>query len=132
MAVADQQTVEDLILTDELPKEVQFVSVTSITGHGSTTQTQQSTPINIIPPAESSSINLIMSSARAVTHDVKLVFIFRYPAGSKRPSHSIRYWWNEINYQHVLRERNMDKSQSKFSASTDCLKQNNQTQKNIT
>ena len=66
MAVADQQTVEDLILTDELPKEVQFVSVTSITGHGSTTQTQQSTP-STSAPAESSSINLIMSSARAVT-----------------------------------------------------------------
>ena len=44
----DQQTVDDLILTDELPK-VPVVSVTSITGHGSTTQTQLSTPSTSAP-----------------------------------------------------------------------------------
>ncbi|HBP81340.1 MAG TPA: hypothetical protein DD662_02415, partial [Planctomycetaceae bacterium] len=40
MAVAKDQTVENLTLKDELPAEVQFVSVTSMTGNQSNTQTQ--------------------------------------------------------------------------------------------
>ena len=73
MAVADQQTVEDLILTDELPKEVQFVSVTSITGHGSTTQTQQSTPSTSAPGGklEYKFDNVVGTGSN---DDVKLVF----------------------------------------------------------
>ena len=52
MAVANGQTVDDLILKDILPDEVQFVSVQSISGHGSTTQTQLSTPSISTPGGE--------------------------------------------------------------------------------
>jgi hypothetical protein len=52
MAVANGQTVDDLILKDVLPDEVQFVSVQSISGHGSTIQTPLSTPSISTPGGE--------------------------------------------------------------------------------
>ena len=73
MAVADQQTVKDLILTDELPEEVQFVSVTSITGHGSTTQTQQSTPSTSAPGGKLE-YKFDQVIGTGTNDDVKLVF----------------------------------------------------------
>lgn len=49
MAVANGQTVTDLLLKDTLPDEVQFVSLTTVSGNGSTTITDISTPTAVTP-----------------------------------------------------------------------------------
>lgn len=49
MAVANGQTVTDLLLKDTLPDEVQFVSLTTVSGSGSTTITDISTPTAVTP-----------------------------------------------------------------------------------
>ena len=49
MAVASGQTVTDLLLEDTLPDEVQFVSLTTVSGNGSTTITDISTPTAATP-----------------------------------------------------------------------------------
>jgi len=73
MAVAKDQTVEHLTLEDWLPDEVQFVSVTSITGHGSTTQTQLSTP-SISAPGGVLEYEFDQVVGTGSNDDVKLVF----------------------------------------------------------
>jgi uncharacterized repeat protein (TIGR01451 family) len=49
MAVAPGQTINDLLLSDVLPNNVQFVSVNTVTGNGSTTITPVSTPSTSTP-----------------------------------------------------------------------------------
>jgi len=49
IAVAPGQTVTDLLLRDALPNNVQFVSVASVSGHGTNTITPVSTPSTSIP-----------------------------------------------------------------------------------
>ena len=49
IAVAPGQTVTDMLLSDVLPNNVQFVSVTTVSGHGTTTITPVSTPTTSTP-----------------------------------------------------------------------------------
>jgi len=49
MAVAPGQTVNDLLLTDVLPGNIQFVSLNTVTGNGSTTITPVATPSTSTP-----------------------------------------------------------------------------------
>jgi len=49
MAVAPGQTVDDLILSDVLPDNVQFVSLVTATGNGTTTVTSVATPSTTVP-----------------------------------------------------------------------------------
>ena len=49
LAVAPGQTVTDLLLSDVLPNNVQFVSVTTVSGNGTTTITPVSTPTTSTP-----------------------------------------------------------------------------------
>ena len=49
MAVAPGQTVNDLLLADVLPNNIQFVSVNTVTGNGSTTITDVATPSTSTP-----------------------------------------------------------------------------------
>ena len=117
MAVAtDQQTVEDLILTDELPEEVQFVSVTSITGHGSTTQTQQSTPSTSAPGGKLEyKFDQVVGTGS--NDDVKLVFEYFVTQQDQngQPVIPLNTGGTKLITNKSCRERNMDKSQSKFS-----------------
>jgi len=49
MAVAPQQTVNNLLLADVLPNNIQFVSVNTVTGNGSTSTTAVATPSTATP-----------------------------------------------------------------------------------
>ena len=49
VAVAPGQTVDDLRLSDVLPDNVQFVSLTTVAGHGTTSITLDSTPSTSVP-----------------------------------------------------------------------------------
>ena len=73
MAVAPGQTVDNLELTDLLPDEVQFVSVGTISGNGSTTQTQTSAPSTTSPGGTLSyAFDQVIGTGN--DNDVRLVF----------------------------------------------------------
>ena len=73
MAVAPGQTVDNLELTDTLPDEVQYVSVVTISGNSSTTQTQTSAP-STTSPGGTLSYAFDQVIGTGSDNDVQLVF----------------------------------------------------------
>ena len=78
IAVAPGQTVTDMLLSDVLPNNVQFVSVTTVSGNGTTTITPVSTPSTSTPGgALSRRLNQVVGTGSA--SDAVMTFTYFVP-----------------------------------------------------
>ena len=78
IAVAPGQTVTDMLLSDVLPNNVQFVSVTTVSGQGTTTITPVSTPTTSTPGGTlSRKLNQVVGTGSA--SDAVMTFTYFVP-----------------------------------------------------
>ena len=78
IAVAPGQTVTDMLLSDVLPNNVQFVSVTTVSGNGTTTITPVSTPTTSTPGGTlSRKLNQVVGTGSA--SDAVMTFTYFVP-----------------------------------------------------
>ncbi|MFM8891409.1 MAG: hypothetical protein ACKOTB_07275, partial [Planctomycetia bacterium] len=78
MAVAPGQTIDDLLLSDVLPTNIQFVSLDSVTGNGTTTITPVATPSTSTPGGTlSRRFDKVMGTGSA--NDVVMTFTYFVP-----------------------------------------------------
>ena len=78
IAVAPGQTVTDMLLSDVLPNNVQFVSLTTVSGHGTTTITPVSTPTTSTPGGTlSRRLNQVVGTGSA--SDAVMTFTYFVP-----------------------------------------------------
>ena len=78
IAVAPGQTVTDMLLSDVLPNNVQFVSVTTVSGNGTTTITPVSTPTTSTPGGTlSRRLNQVVGTGSA--SDAVMTFTYFVP-----------------------------------------------------
>lgn len=85
MAVAPGQTVTDLLLRDILPNNVQFVSVTTVSGHGTTTITPVSTPSTSTPGG---TLSRMLDQVVGTGADTDAVMTFSYYVPEKDASNA--------------------------------------------
>ena len=109
VAVAAGQTVTDLVLTDDLPDTVQFVTNTSTAG------TEEKVPSTTIPGG---TLEQKFASVTGTGSNTDAVMSFTYYIPQNDASgnnvHPIKFWWYTNDHESFTGKRLLDKQESRF------------------